>query len=101
MKIWDASSGVMISSLEGHSGQVFAECFSPCGKYTASASDDKTVRLWRTSDGTCIRTFAEHKGRVKHVTFSPDGRTLSSADLKGTVIIRQMVDILPTAHSEL
>ena len=101
MKIWDASSGAMISSLEGHSGAVLAACFSPCGSYIASASNDKTVQLWRTRGGARIRRFTEHDSRATHVTFSPDGRTLSSADLKGTVIIRQMVDILPTAHSEL
>ena len=107
MKVWDLESGVELLELKGrggmlsifNTGDVRKARFSPCGKYVASAEHDCRVLLWRISDGTCIAEFSEHKGRpsgwVKHLAFSPDGKTLSSADAGGTVVIHQMLDVIP------
>ena len=95
VKVWDASTGIMVLSLVGHSGSVNAACFSPCGAYIASASDDGTVRFWRTRDGTCMTTLSDHKAQVQHVVFSPDGKTVTSGAMDGTVFIRRMAEIIP------
>ncbi|TBU61692.1 WD40-repeat-containing domain protein [Dichomitus squalens] len=94
VKIWDASSGVLVSSLEGHTGRVNAARFSPCGSYVASASQDGTVRLWKMSDGSCASIFTEHKDFVQYVAFSPDGDTLSSGAADGTVLVRRWREFL-------
>jgi len=36
--------------LHGHSGLVKGVTWDPIGKYLASQSDDRTVRVWRTYD---------------------------------------------------
>ena len=36
--------------LQGHSGLVKGVAWDPIGKYLASQSDDRTVRVWRTYD---------------------------------------------------
>ena len=90
MYVGDASNGVELLRLKGHTGIVWKAHFSTCGEYVASASADKTVRLWRMRDGCCVATFSEHRSGVSHLTFSPNGRTLSSGDKDGTVIIRCM-----------
>ena len=36
--------------LQGHSGMVKGVTWDPIGKYLASQSDDRTVRIWRTYD---------------------------------------------------
>ena len=39
-----------LAILRGHSGLVKGVTWDPVGKYLASQSDDKTLRIWRTSD---------------------------------------------------
>ncbi len=34
-------------TLSGHTSTVWSLCFSPCGRFLASGSDDATVRIWR------------------------------------------------------
>ncbi len=95
VKLWDAHTGAELHSLR-HTTRVQAMSFSPCGKYIASASWDRTtpVRLWRARDGACVATFDEHRDVVNHVAFSPDGRTLWYADKAGMVVFNCLRDII-------
>ncbi|KAK3940931.1 hypothetical protein QBC46DRAFT_287372 [Diplogelasinospora grovesii] len=87
VKIWDASSGACIKTLEGHSDWVTSVAFSPDGTQVASASDDATVKIWDASSGACIKTLEGHSGSVKSVAFSPDGTQVASAADDATVKI--------------
>ncbi|KAJ1503668.1 hypothetical protein HMI56_002017 [Coelomomyces lativittatus] len=40
---------VLKSDLKEHSGAVYTVQFSPCGKWLASGSFDKTIRIWDTT----------------------------------------------------
>ncbi len=50
VKIYDANTLALQSSLAGHEGQIFSAVYSPNGKRVASASLDFTARVW-TLDG--------------------------------------------------
>src|SRR5215468_453544 len=78
VKLWDASSGMLIHSLEGHQGSVHALAFAPDGRWFASGAFDFTVKLWDASSGELIRSLEGHQYSVRSVAFSPDGRWLAS-----------------------
>ncbi|EJF64795.1 WD40 repeat-like protein [Dichomitus squalens LYAD-421 SS1] len=101
VKIWDAQTGAMLQSLQGHEGTGFQTCFSPCGRYVASGSWDGTVRLWRTSDGSCLATLNPDHGSVSQVAFSriPGGVRLWFATEKGIVLSHHLRDIIPEEYT--
>ncbi len=38
--------GEVVNTLNGHTDWVWSVCFSPDGKFIASGSDDRTVKIW-------------------------------------------------------
>jgi WD40 repeat protein len=87
VKIWDASSGACLQTLEGHSRIVRSVAFSHDSTRLASASDDSTVRIWDASSGACLQTLEGHSQMVRSVAFSHDLTRLASAYYDRTVRI--------------
>jgi WD40 repeat protein len=78
MILWDAATGVLLRTLEGHSGRVASVAFSPDSKQIVSGSNDKTAKLWDTATGLVLQTLKGNSGWVASVTFSPDGKQVAS-----------------------
>jgi WD40 repeat protein len=66
-------------SLDGHTNLVNNFAFSPDGKYLASASDDKTIKLWEFPNQRCVKTLTGHTdNRIASISFSSCGNFLVS-----------------------
>jgi WD40 repeat protein len=70
---------------KGHSWSVNSVTFSPDGKYLASSSYDKTVKLWWVESQKEVTTLQGHSSLVFSVAFSPDGKYLASVSEDKTV----------------
>ncbi len=106
IRVWDAASGNMVREIKGaadvivfdpkapvepgHRDQVFSIDLDSQGKYLASGSSDRTVKLWDFATGKLVRDFPNpafkpsgpgqqhpsHPGFVHAVRFSPDNSRL-------------------------
>ena len=64
MKLWEAATGKLLSTLQGHTGEVYSVAWSPDGKTLASGSSDQTVKLWEAATGKLLTTLQGHTGPV-------------------------------------
>ncbi|KIL54614.1 hypothetical protein M378DRAFT_47470, partial [Amanita muscaria Koide BX008] len=74
--------------LTGHTEKVYSVTFSHDGKWAASGSVDRTIRIWDAEIGVLVGgPFKGHTGPVTSVAFSPDGNLLVSGSKDETVCV--------------
>ena len=80
IQVWDAASGKVLHSLDGHTDAVNALAWAPAsGGILASGSNDKTVRLWNAKTGQAGKTMSDNGAtEVYSLAWSLDGKTLVS-----------------------
>jgi WD40 repeat protein len=72
-KVWE-----LHRAIPTHVG-IFGLCWSSDGRFIATASHDKTVRVWDVASAQCVQLFRGHENWVEAVAWSPDGRYIASA----------------------
>ena len=87
IRLWDANTGELLQTLEGHTGWVDSVAYSPDGQTIASGDRDNTIRLWDADTGEHLQTLKGHTSAVDSVAYSPDGQTLVSGSLDGTALL--------------
>jgi len=84
--LWKPSSSkTPIVRMTGHQKIVNHVAFSPDGRWFASASFDKSVRLWDGRTGRYVHCFRGHVADVYQVSWSADSRMLVTASKDSTV----------------
>ncbi|MCF2144872.1 AAA-like domain-containing protein [Desmonostoc muscorum LEGE 12446] len=85
IKLWNVSTGKLISSLTGHQNYVNSVAFSSDGKTLASVDFNRTIKLWNVSTGKLTFSLTGHQDYVNSVAFSADGKTLASGSDDRTI----------------
>jgi WD40 repeat protein len=81
LHLWE--NNVVVRACYGHSLPVYSLAFSARGRFLASGSRDRTVRLWNPETAEELATLRGHTDTVVALGFTPDGRTLISAGADG------------------
>lgn len=58
--VWDVSTGESVACLRGHTAEVYALSFSPCGALLASGDESGTLREWEIATGKEVRVCSEY-----------------------------------------
>ena len=96
-----------IKRLTGHQQAVNHIVFSPDGRFFASASFDKKVKIWNGFSGDFLSTLTGHVGAVYQVAWSSDSRYLVSASKDSTAKLweipsgKRARETLPGHHDEV
>ncbi len=85
-RLWDTSSGALLTQCRGHTLKVFSVAFRPDGLRLATTSADGTVRQWDSTTGREVEApYDRHTGEVLTATYSSDGNRIASGGTDRTV----------------
>ncbi len=83
--VWNAATGKRVGQPVGHESAITCIAYMPGGKFLASGSDDKTVRLWDAATGEHLRILTVLDEWITAIAISPDGKLLASSSYSGVL----------------
>ena len=77
-RIWDSTTGALLTQPLWHQGSVNSASFSPDGSRVVTCGRDRAARVWDTASGLPVTPPLEHPRAVREAWFSDDGRSVIS-----------------------
>jgi WD40 repeat protein/serine/threonine protein kinase len=97
IRVWNATSGKLVRTLEPRSGRIRSIEFSPVDDRLASAHSDGLVRLWNPLQHDHTTKEVHHGPGLNRTRFSPDGRSLVTAGNNGVARLWRVSESEPIA----
>jgi len=113
IKTWDVDTGLILRTLDGHTGWVTAICCSPFRSHLLSGGDDGLIMLWDVgvdpdvadkqgvARGKVLGAKEAHAAPIVALAFSRDGRFVASAAADSTLVIYQVSSLSLVASIKL
>lgn len=103
-RLWNAATGEVIRSFNGHDLDISTVAFSPDGRKILTGSSDQTAKLWDVATGAETQTLAPFNRiyeRFHAAAFSPDGsQVLLNADCLSLNLWNVVTGALTRAYPE-
>lgn len=80
VRLWNQTTGALLTILHGHTDAVDGLAFSPDGHQLVTAGLDGKILLWDVTTRSLLATLKSGRPLVHKIAFSPDGRTLAAGD---------------------
>ncbi|EJS41476.1 YPL183C [Saccharomyces arboricola H-6] len=90
--VWDLFSETKIHNLLGHEGSIFYVNLSDDGRFVASCSDDRSIRLWDLHTGKELSVGWSHTARIWNLKFFDNDTKLISVSEDCTCRIWNIIE---------
>lgn len=85
VRIWNASTGQLLQTLQGHTATVSAVAWSMDGAKILSASTDDTFRIWNVSNGQLLQTLQTGSEGILSIALHPSGTIFATSGVNGII----------------
>lgn len=78
--LWNIETGQLITSFQGHTGDVMALALAPQTSQSTfvSGACDASAKLWDIREGVCKQTFPGHESDINAVALFPNGQAFAT-----------------------
>ncbi len=87
LRVWNLESSEEVAAIKVGKLHHFGAAFSPCGRYLAAVSKDRTVRFWSANTFAEAAVFDWEIGKLLDLAFSPDGTVCAVASDSGKILL--------------
>ncbi|MEL7030151.1 MAG: hypothetical protein AAGL49_13310, partial [Pseudomonadota bacterium] len=89
---WDANTGELIASLEGHENWVLSAAFDPFGVRIVTASIDRSIGVWEAATGALLFRRTVHEDLIADACFDPSGGRIATASWDGRAAVWRLAE---------
>lgn len=91
--LWNATTGKITHTLEGHNDWVLSVRWRPDGARLVSCSWDGALRMWSPSDGSCLAVYMSNHSPATMVRWRGDGRVFACCGVDRVVRVYAEADL--------
>lgn len=103
IRVWRISAtakegtNALVESLFAHDGPIVRLAISRDGRWLASSSEDRTIKIWDATRFTQVEKLADQSDWTTALAIAPDNRTLAAGRMDGSLSIQSFGDRTSTA----
>src|SRR5258706_2933554 len=86
-RVWDVQTGLPVTALMEHSGEITSAHFSPDGARLVTSSYDRSARVWDAKAGKPLGVPLRHDAVVTSADFSPDGEQVITTSIDSNACV--------------